>query len=99
MTLVHWSWLLVGLAIIDWIATLRLVRASAGSNEAALEERATAAVILTFAASLVALLAIAFIFNVTLPDGVGTAALIGALLAISVPQLIWVFAYELGRFS
>lgn len=99
MTLIHWSWLLVGLALIDWVATVTLVRASARSNEAALEERATAAVILTFAASLIALLALAFIFDIKVPGDIGTAMLIGSLLLLSVPQLVWVVAYEFGRFQ
>ncbi len=98
MTLVHWSWLLVVLALIDWAATVTLVRASARSNEPALEERAIAAVILTFAASLIALLALAFILNFDVPSDVGTTMLIGSLLLLSAPQLVWVLAYELGQF-
>lgn len=99
MTLVHWSWLLVVAAAIDWIATVTLVRAAFRVKEAALQERATAAVILTFAASVIALLSLAFIFRITLPEGVGTSLLVGALLLLSLPQMVWVVAYEFGRFS
>lgn len=99
MTLVHWSWILVILAVIDWLATTTLIRAALREKEAALEERATAALILTFAASLVAFLALAYVFNVTVTDGLGTAALIGALMLLSVPQLLWLAAYERGQFQ
>ena len=93
------SWILVVLAVIDWIATVILIRAAFSVKAAALEERATASLILTIAASLIAGLALAYVFSFKLPDGVGTAALVGALLLLSLPQVVWVLAYERGKFS
>jgi len=99
VTLVHWSWLLVGLAIVDLVTTGTLVRAAIRDAEPALRERAIAAVILTVAAWLFAGLALAFILGIKLPDGVGTAALLAGLLIISLPQIVWWAAYRRGQFS
>ena len=92
------AWALVLLAIADWGATFALVRGALAVKEAALEERATVSVILTFAATVAALLAVAFLAKIQLPPGLGTLALIGVLLLISVPQLVWYAAFRAGRF-
>lgn len=93
------AWALVILAVADWFATVKLVQAALRVKEAALEERATISVILTVAASGAAFLAAAFLARVSLPPGLGTLILVGILLLISVPQLLWYAAYRLGRFS
>ena len=98
MTIEVWAWLLVILAIADWGATVTLVRAALRIHESALEERATAAVILTIAASGAGLLSLAFLAKIQLPAGLGTALLVAILLLVSLPQLIWYAAYRNGRF-
>lgn len=98
MTLVHWSGILIILAVIDWIATVILARAALRLREPALQERATASAIMTLAATSIGVLSGAYILNIELSDGLGTAILVGALLLFSLPQVIWMIAYELGRF-
>jgi hypothetical protein len=92
------SWLLIGLAIVDWLATGVLVRAALHLREAALEERATTSVMLSIGATGAAVLAAAFLFGFHLPDGVSFLFIAGALVILSVPQLIWAIAYAAGRF-
>lgn len=98
MTLMHWSWLLIGLAVIDWLATFVLWRASRFAREPALDERATASTILSFAATIIAILAAAFVLEFELPEGIGTALLVAAVALMSAPQIVWVVAYHAGRF-
>lgn len=98
MTLVSWSYLLILLAVVDWIATVVLLRASRRVREPALDERVVASTILSFAATCIAILAVAFILEFDLPDGSGTAILVAAVLLMSLPQLVWFVAYRLGRF-
>jgi len=92
------AWGLVLLAIADWGATVRLVAAALSVKGAALEERATISVILSVAATIAAVMAIAFLAHFQWPDGVGTLLLIAALSMISLPQLLWYAAYRAGRF-
>lgn len=92
------AWALVLLAIADWGATVKLVQAALEVREAAIEERATISIVLTIAATVAAGLAVAFLAKIQLPPGLGTTALIGVLLLISVPQLVWYAAYRSGRF-
>ena len=92
------AWALVLLAIADWGATVSLIRAALRLRVPALEERATVSVVLTLAATGAAVLSIAFLAHFTLPPGVGTLILVGVLLLISVPQLLWYACYRAGRF-
>jgi hypothetical protein len=98
MTMAHWSWVLILLALVDWISTIVLIRAAHQLDEPSLNERAVAATVLTVAATLVAVLALAFIVSFDFPDGVGTAILVAGLLLVSTPQVVWVIAYRRGQF-
>lgn len=89
---------LVLLSIGDIAITLLLVRVARQEDNPALEERATASVILTFVAALVAILATVYLLDVTLPTLVGTGILSLALLMVSLPQFIWALAYYRGTF-
>lgn len=92
------AWALVLLAIADWGATVTLVRAALEEQEPALEERATVAVVLTLAATGAAGLAVAFLARIQLGSDFRTFVLIAVLLLISLPQLLWYWAYRVGRF-
>ena len=92
------SWLLIGLAVIDWLATVILVRAALQLDEPALQERASTSVILSVGASLAAVLAGAFLLGVILADGVAFLFLCAGLVILSAPQLLWVLAYWRGKF-
>ena len=92
------AWALVLLAIADWGATVSLVRAARRVHEAALRERAITSIILTLAATGAAVLSLAFLTHVRLPDGLGTIILAAVLMLISLPQLVWYAAYRQGRF-
>lgn len=98
MTLDVVSGLLILLALADWWATVILVRAALAIREAAIEERATTAVILTLGATATAFLAAVRLLRIDILPGLGTALLIAALVAVSVPQLIWAVAYWRGQF-
>jgi hypothetical protein len=91
--------LLIVLAVFDVIVTAILVLAARRLKETALEERATASVVLTLAAVLVAILAGAYLGEFDLPTGTGTILLFGGLILISVPQLVWFVAYARGAFK
>ena len=89
---------LILLAIGDIAITLLLVRIAHRLKEPALEERATASVILTFVAVIVAMLSAAYLVDATLPSLVGTGLLGFALLLVSFPQFVWAAAYWRGTF-
>ena len=93
------AWAFVLLAIADIGATVSLVRAARKEQVAALTERAIASILLTLAASCIAVLSIAFLVHVKLPVDIATVVFVGALVLISVPQLIWYGLYKSGRFS
>ena len=92
------SWLLIGLAVVDWLATRILVNAARRIHEAALEERATTSVLLSVGATGAAVLAGAYLFGFQLPDGVSFLFIAGALLILSIPQLVWAVAFLRGAF-
>lgn len=99
------AFLLIGLAVADWLATFVLIRAALalrdgdGNGEAALDERATAAMVLTVGATCAAIIAIAYLLGVALPDGISFLFLAAGLIALSVPQIVWALAYVAGRFQ
>ena len=92
------SWLLIFLALADWGASVILVRAALAIRGAALEERATTAVVLTIGATAASVLAIANLTGQRFPDAFVLLLLTAALVALSVPQLVWSGAYLMGRF-
>jgi hypothetical protein len=91
--------LLILLAILDTIVTVLLVRAAQQVNEPALEERATASIVLTLAAICTAVLAAAYLGDFDLNRTTGTILLFAGLILISVPQLVWFVAYVKGAFK
>lgn len=93
------SAVLVVLAVLDWAATVVLIAGARRLHEPALTERAIAATILSIAASGVAFLGAARLTDTTLPAGVSTTVLILSLLAVSMPQLLWIGLYWRGRFG
>lgn len=89
---------LILFAAFDWIATIVLVRAAQRMDEPALTERAIASFILTAIATGFAVLALGYLIGTRLPQPVTAILLVGGLLAVSVPQLVWLLAYWGGRF-
>jgi hypothetical protein len=90
---------LVLAAVFDWFATADLVRAARKLNEPALSERAIASCVLTVIATGIAVLAGAYLLEVRLPSIITTVLLVGGLLAVSIPQLVWWVAFRQGRFK
>jgi len=89
---------LILLAIGDIAVSLAMVRIALRMKEPALEERATASVILTFVAVIVAMLSAIYLLDMSVPSLVGTGLLGLALLLVSLPQFVWAVAYWLGTF-
>jgi len=98
MTLDDLARALIVLALGDIGVTVLLVRAAKAQPEAALQERAIASVILTFIAGIVAFMAAAYLLDLTLPGPLGTGMLAGALLLVSLPQMVWAVMYWHGTF-
>ena len=89
---------LVVLAMADWFWTAVLLLAAHYFPEAALQERATTGVVLSFVATLAAVLGLARL-NVLTLDGSGvTVVLVVGFLAVSLPQWIWGIGLITGRF-
>jgi hypothetical protein len=88
--------LLIVLAVIDWFVTATLRSVAAVVREPALQERADVSVLLSLAATIVAILAAFYLFEARFPfSGV---LLIASLAALSAPQLIWYVSFRRGRF-
>ena len=83
--------------VVDWIATLVLAWGARHSTSIALRERASTSAILSLAATGIAIPSFAFLQEIDLGD-LGTAVLIGGLLLVTVPQLIWLALFALGKF-
>jgi hypothetical protein len=94
-----WSRVLVILAVVGWISTVTIVRAARALPEGALVERALVAVVCSFAASLIAILASAFLLHVPLPPGSGFSLLVGACVLLNLPPILWAAALLTGRLS
>ena len=92
------SWLLIVLAISDWIATVTLIRAARIVNEDALSERASTSVILSIGATGAAVLGGARLLHIEVPALPNLGLLVLGLVALSVPQLVWLVLLAAGRF-
>lgn len=90
--------LLILLAGFDWIATSMLIRGARHVHEPALEERATAATIMTFGATAAAVASVIVLLDLEATDGVWLLLFTVGFVALSVPQLIWATAYWRGGF-
>lgn len=89
---------LVVLAVADWFWTGLLVYAAHKLPEPALADRAAAAVISSFAASLFAVMGAVWIADFRLSSVAFLTILVIAGVAISLPQFIWGFGLLTGRF-
>jgi hypothetical protein len=89
--------LLVAAPVPGWVFTVILVRAALRLREPSLQERATAAVILSTSATCIAIPSAAYLQKISL-GGFGTLILIAGLLLVSLPQIVWGVAYLAGRF-
>jgi len=85
---------LIALAGIDVVLTTVLVRAARRTGERSLIERAVVSIMLTAFAVGVALLAVNRLAQLHLPTEVATLILIGGLVLISVPQIVWFIVYR-----
>lgn len=92
------SRVLIVLAIADWIATVILVLGARDLREPALVERAFQSFVLTIGATGIAVLAGAYLLRVDLPATPNLGLLTLGLIALSVPQLVWLVLYLTGRF-
>lgn len=92
------SGFLIALAVMDVIATVVLSRAAVRLHENALTERAAVSILLTVFAVGVALLAVNRLASLHLAAEVATVILVGGLLLISVPQIVWLVAYRRRSF-
>lgn len=86
------------LAIVDWIATVILVRASNHVHEPALTERATTAVLLSSVATIGAALAVLLASEARLPQGWTTLFLAACFVLVSFPQVWWLAGLWMGKF-
>ena len=92
------SWVLILLAFSDWVATVTLLRAARVLNEDALSERASTSVILSIGASGAAVLGGAHLLRIEVPSLPNLGLLVLGLIALSVPQLVWLVLLAAGRF-
>lgn len=92
--------LLFLLPVPGWVATVLLLVASFQDPKiTALTERAQMAVVLSFAATGVALLAASRLSARGIPNELAIAILIGVFFAVSAPQLVWLFRFLRGDFG
>ena len=89
---------LIMLAAFDWAVTMMLVIAARHVGEPALTERAATSVVLTFGATLGAILGMVVLADVTLPRGFGLSLIALAFAIISVPQVLWLVSWMNGKF-
>lgn len=89
---------LIVLAFADWFWTAVLLLAAHYFPEAALQERAATGVVLSFIATIAAVLGLARLGVVELAGGVGIVLLVVGFLAVSLPQWIWGIGLVTGRF-
>lgn len=91
--------LLVLLALVNVTSTGVLVFAAMRHHWAALEERATMAVILAFIALGAATIGLGRLHILNLPSEASLAILAVGLVLVSVPSLVWLWGYWTGRFD
>lgn len=93
------SAVLILLGIINVIATVILVHGAWVHRWPALVERAVVAVVLTIAGACIAGLAFARLDHVLVPHDVATFFLVLPFVLMSLPAVIWLTVYMLGRFD
>lgn len=90
--------LLIAAAVFDWIATVVMFLAERDYPNRALQERVTAAVLLSCISTIGAVMSAAFLLGSHLPSDVVTILLVGGFLLASVPQAVWLVGLITGRF-
>ncbi len=90
---------LIVLAALDLAVTVVLVRGALRLKYVALEERATVSTVLSLMALGLAALGAARLLHVTVSPDLTTIIIVLVFLGISVPQLVWGWAYLTGRFD
>lgn len=98
MTLEDASRVLIVLAVCDWVFTAMIYLAARRYRNAALIERATASIILSTVATIVAMLSLAYLLHVPIGVDLVNVTLVGALILVSAPQFIWAFGLASGKF-
>lgn len=93
------AFVLIAFAAVNVISTSVLIRAALRHHWPALEERATVAAVLAVAAVGGAALGLARLRLLDLPPGVSLALMAVGLVLISVPSIVWLFAYWTGQFD
>lgn len=91
--------LLILLAGADWIAAVILLRAARRYRWPALVDRASTALALAFAATLIGFIAGARLFDIRLGQPVFLLLLIAIFMLVSLPSLVWLWAYLRGHFG
>lgn len=93
------AWMLVVLPVFDWIVAGILVVMSMRNPEIlTMGERAFAAVMLALVATLAAVLAFVRFGVLALPNGTALLLIAMALVAVSIPAMVWLFLLVTGRF-
>ena len=90
---------LIVLGILNVIATLVLLDGARRHRWPALVERALMAVLLTVAGASIAVLAFARLDHLAIDRGVATVFLIVPFIMLSIPNIVWLVAYMLGKFD
>ena len=93
------AWLLIAFAAVNVTSTTVLVRAALRHHWPALEERATVAFVLAIAAVGAAVLGFARLRILDLPSEASLGLIAVGLMLVSVPSVIWAWAYWTGRFD
>ncbi len=93
------AYLLIAFAAVNVISTFVLVRAALRHHWPALEERATVAVVLAVVAVGAACLGLVRLHILNLSNEVSLGIIAVGLMLVSVPSVIWAFAYWTGRFD
>jgi hypothetical protein len=93
------AFLLVVLAVIDWISAVILVRGALICGWPALSDRAISASITATFATIVAVLALTRTGMIEFPPGVGFALLAIGCVIVSISSLVWLVRYWRGDFA
>ncbi len=91
--------MLIVLPVFDWlVAGILTYLSSKNPDILTLNERAVAAVMLAFVASIAAVLAFVRFGVLELPNGTALLLIAIALVVVSVPAMVWLFLLVTGRF-
>lgn len=100
--MIDYEWLsrlLVALAFLDWVVAGVLVVAAWRHRWGALIDRALTALLLALSATIAAVLGLNRAIPLGLPRETAIALLVVAMILISVPAVLWVYAFLAGKFG